>query len=141
MASPHLSIRLNPKTLERLDKASRRAGTTRSDLAKTLIEEGLRIEQHPGIVFRVGPSGRRAGLARGPDVWEVVNTFEDPSQPTADARAWAALFLSLSIFEIDTALGYYAAYKDEIDEEIRLNDEAYEEGYADWLARQAVLPR
>lgn len=30
------------------------------------------MEAHPGIVFRDGPSGRRAGLAAGPDVWEVV---------------------------------------------------------------------
>lgn len=28
--------------------------------------------EHPGIVFRPGPTGRRAGLAGGPDVWEVV---------------------------------------------------------------------
>ena len=75
MASPHLSIRVDPKTLDQLDKASRRDGMSRSELAKTLIEEGLRMRAHPGIVFRPGPTGRRAALARGPDVWEVMNTL------------------------------------------------------------------
>lgn len=31
------------------------------------------MEAHPGIVFRDGPSGRRAGTAAGPDVWAVVS--------------------------------------------------------------------
>ena len=43
-----------------------------SSIGERQIDEGLRMEAHPGIVFRNGPSGRRAGLAAGPDVWEVV---------------------------------------------------------------------
>lgn len=27
------------------------------------------MDEHPGIVFRSGPAGRRAGLAGGPDIW------------------------------------------------------------------------
>ena len=40
-----------------------------SSIGERQIDEGLRMEAHPGIVFRNGPSGRRAGLAAGPDVW------------------------------------------------------------------------
>jgi uncharacterized protein DUF5615 len=28
--------------------------------------------ERPGVIFRTGPTGRRADLAAGPDVWEVV---------------------------------------------------------------------
>ncbi len=63
MSSKHLSVRLEQDTLERLDAESRRTGQSRSQLAKTLLDEGLRMETHPGIVFRSGPAGRRPALA------------------------------------------------------------------------------
>ncbi len=34
------------------------------------------MDEHPGIVFRDGPTGRRAALAGGPDVWEVIATLK-----------------------------------------------------------------
>ncbi|RIK35567.1 MAG: hypothetical protein DCC58_20330, partial [Chloroflexi bacterium] len=51
------------------------AGTTRSHLARKLLDEGLRMQAHPGVVFRSRPAGRRAGLALGPDIWEVARVF------------------------------------------------------------------
>ncbi len=139
MASPHLSIRIPLKTLDRLDKASRRAGITRSELAKTLIEEGLRMQAHPGIVFREGPAGRRPGLARGPDVWEVMNTFEDRGHPSESDVEYVAEFLALAQTEVRQALSYYATYAHEIEEWIRSNEEEAEEAYAAWLAEQSIL--
>ncbi|MGH3769091.1 MAG: hypothetical protein ACRDS0_21610 [Pseudonocardiaceae bacterium] len=38
-------------------------------------DEALRVEEHPGISLRPGPTGRRAGLVGGPDVWEVIETL------------------------------------------------------------------
>ncbi len=35
------------------------------------------MEEHPGIAFRDGPVGRRAALAGGPDVWEVIETLQN----------------------------------------------------------------
>lgn len=32
---------------------------------------------HPDIVFRDGPSGRRAGVMGGPDVWEIAMWIDD----------------------------------------------------------------
>jgi Domain of unknown function (DUF5615) len=40
-----------------------------------VVDEALRTREHPGITFRPGPAGRRAGLASGPDVWEVVRVI------------------------------------------------------------------
>lgn len=39
---------------------------------------------HPDIVFRDGPSGRRAGIVGGPDVWEVVMWADDLAAEGAD---------------------------------------------------------
>src|SRR5438552_2044586 len=57
MTSRHLSVRVEAATFERLNVESRRVGQTRSQLAKTLLEEGLRMAAHPNIVFRSGPAG------------------------------------------------------------------------------------
>lgn len=35
---------------------------------------------HPGIVFKDGPTGRRAALAMGPDVWEVVTYIKESQE-------------------------------------------------------------
>jgi hypothetical protein len=47
-------------------------GLSLSAAANMLVDEGLRMMEHPGVIFRTGPTGRRAGLATGPDVWEIV---------------------------------------------------------------------
>lgn len=68
-----LSIRFDPGILDRLKRrAARLPGATPSGLAQRLVDEGLRRAEHPGIEFKDGPSGRRAALALGPDVWEVA---------------------------------------------------------------------
>jgi hypothetical protein len=59
----HLSLCLEADTLERLDAESRQIGVSRSQLVKTLLEEGLRLAAHPGIVFRSGPAGDQGSRA------------------------------------------------------------------------------
>src|SRR5882724_4503246 len=51
-------------------------GSSMSSAANRLVDEGLRMAEHPGVVFREGPTGRRAGLVGGPDVWEVVRAVK-----------------------------------------------------------------
>ena len=51
-------------------------GLSLSAAANMLVDEGLRMMEHPGVLFRPGPTGRRAGLAAGPDVWEVVRAVK-----------------------------------------------------------------
>jgi hypothetical protein len=63
---------MQEKVLSRLERRSRELGEPKSRVAERLIDEGLRMEEFPGIVFRDGPTGRRASLLGGPDVWEVV---------------------------------------------------------------------
>jgi len=47
------------------------------------------MKEHPGVVFREGPSGRRAVLIGGPDVWEVVRVVKSAraAEPGLEAEA------------------------------------------------------
>src|SRR5262249_18026827 len=47
-----------------------------SDRPDQPVEEGLRMTEHPGVVFRDGPTGLRVGLVDGPDVWEVARALQ-----------------------------------------------------------------
>ena len=74
MTTP-LSIRFTPSLLARLRQRARAmTGASAAGLAQRLIDEGLRMADHPGVIFKDGPSGRRAALAYGPDVWEVISS-------------------------------------------------------------------
>ncbi|HUG13685.1 MAG TPA: hypothetical protein VMM78_01605 [Thermomicrobiales bacterium] len=75
MADRRLSVRSSIPTFERLDRESRRRGQSRSELARTLLDEGLRMAARPGITFRPGPLGRRPGRIDGLAVWEIARVF------------------------------------------------------------------
>lgn len=118
--SENVSVRLADSLAGRLRLRARAAGETLSDRLRRYAEEGVRRDEHPLITFRDGPTGRRAGLVGGPDVWEVVMWVEDLG---AEPDPVAAL-VSDSVLarpQIDAALGYRAAYPDEIDARIELH--------------------
>ncbi len=66
------SFRLADELLERIEAESRSAGGFLTSLVASLLDEGLKTRRFPGVVYRPGPTGRRAGLVGGPGVWEVV---------------------------------------------------------------------
>lgn len=111
--SVNVSVRLDDSLAERLRLRARAAGETLSDRLRRYAEEGARREEHPLIVFRDGPTGRRAGLLGGPDVWEVVMWVEDLA---AEPDSVAALVedSTVSRSQVDAAMRYRAAYPDEI---------------------------
>lgn len=98
------------------------------------VEEGLRLEEHPGIVFVDGPAGRRPALRRGPDVWEVVTTLRANHGSVGDTAAALALPES----QVRTALAYYAEHVDEIDDWIEANEEEAERAEAAWRRERAL---
>ena len=137
--SRHLSVRVGDELFEQLEAQSRRSGQSRSVLAKRLLEEGLRMEQHPGIVFRSGPGGRRAGLIGGPDVWEVVGAIHEEDARDANRLAGVAERTGLSLDQVRAALRYYADYTDEVRDWIRRIKEEAERVEARWRREQALL--
>jgi hypothetical protein len=100
---------------ERLDRAARSLpGETRSQLALRLIDEGLRMQSHPGVVFRPGPAGRRPGLVAGPDVWEVVRVLRE-QPPGEDGLDRTAELTGLPLHQVRVAARYYREFESEVD--------------------------
>lgn len=97
------------------------------------------MEDHPGIVFRDGPTGRRAALAAGPDVWEMVRFVKGIRARGARAVNETARKLHLTPLQVETALAYYADHPEEIEDRIRLDEEETERAEASWRRRQSVL--
>jgi hypothetical protein len=139
MTSP-LSVRFDRDVLERLRQhAAAVPGATPSGLAQRLVDEGLRMAEHPGIVFRDGPAGRRPGLVVGPDVWELVVFLAE-----IDERGEAAVGAAAENFDIPTSavaagIGYYTAFSSEIDAWIAEARAASERAEQEWERRQALL--
>ena len=141
MATRTVSLDLDSTTLDRLAERERTTSESRSQLAQRYIEEGLRIERHPRIVFRDGPAGRRAALVGGPDVWEVMSTVlqadGDPDQGVATSVEW----LGLPPSSIEDAMRYYAEFRDEIHERIERNRALAAQHEAAWRAERGLPPR
>lgn len=118
--SVNVSVRLEKRLAERLRVRARAAGETLSDRLRRYAEEGARRDEHPLITFRDGPSGRRAGLIGGPDVWEIALWIDDLAGET-DPGAVLAAESDVSRAQVDAALRYRAAYPDEIAARIELH--------------------
>lgn len=97
------------------------------------------MAEHPGIVFKDGPSGRRAALSQGPDVWEVVKFLREIDERGQNAIEAASETLALSEARVRVALHYYSAYPEEIDAEIDQADEESRAAEEAWLAEQRLL--
>ena len=144
MTAPR-SVRFDAEVLSRLDRYVREhPGSSSSSVANMFIDEALRTHEHPGVTFRPGPTGRRAALAGGPDVWEVIAALnavrdEDPEIDPAELLRQLAEVTGLASVQVGVALRYYAAYPDEIDERIVLNNEVADREEQLWEAQQKLL--
>jgi hypothetical protein len=134
-----LSTRIDEDVARRLQELSARIETNKSRLAERYIDEGMRMDEHPGIVFRDGPTGRRAGLAGGPDVWEVIAIIHESGERGEAAVKHAAQWLDLAPERVRAAARYYSAYTQEIDRRIQRSRELAETAEAAWRREQAAL--
>jgi hypothetical protein len=130
---------MSPRTLARLEADARRRGEAKARTAERLIDEGLRMAEHPGIVFRDGPAGRRAALATGPDVWELIDTVKGTKLTGEKAIEAAAKWGGLSPAEVRAAIRYYGQFPDEIDERILVNRNEAKLQREAWERAQAAL--
>ncbi len=133
------SARLDPAVVDRLERRGARVGLNKSRLAERYLDEGMRMEDHPGVVFRDGPSGRRAGLAGGPDVWEVIATIRASGLEGEAAVDATAAWGGLTAVQVRAAVRYYGEYRDEIDERIRRNLEEADAAEEQWRREQNAL--
>ena len=139
MANP-LSMRFDAALLARLRRRVKATpGSTTSALAQRLIDEGLRMADHPGVIFKDGPSGRRAALGYGPDIWEIVKFLGEIDERGPAALDAAAEAFALDSSRVATAVSYYGNYPDEIDAEISEADEASERAEEAWRVQRRLI--
>jgi len=140
-------VRFDPEVIARLASwASAHPGLSLSSAANRLVDEALRAEEHPGIVFRPGATGRRAGLVGGPDVWEVVRAVRsarrsEPELAERDVLRLVADITGVPERLIDVAVGYWVNYPDEIDAEISAGQTAEAHAEAAWRRQRELLGR
>ena len=102
------------------------------------------MAEHPGVIFRSGPTGRRAALAGGPDVWEVIRAVKaaHAAEPRLDRDDLVSLVsdnTGIALRLVTTAVRYWAAYPDEVDAEITAADAAEETAEQAWLRERQLL--
>jgi hypothetical protein len=121
-------------------------GMSLSSASNRLVDEGLRMQEHPLIVFRDGPAGRRVRLVAGPDVWEIIAAVESATkaEPTLSAEEIVALTAEtsgLATQQVRAALAYWADYRGEIDEYIRQARAESDQARLRWERQQELLGR
>jgi hypothetical protein len=120
------SYRLDEELKRQLADHAAAEGVTETALVTRLLDEGLKTAAHPGIVYRSGPTGRRAALAAGPDVWEIVLGVRSASG-RGDAKITnAAKQMDLPEHLVRLAISFAAANGEEIEHRIALNEAAAE---------------
>jgi hypothetical protein len=119
-------IRIESGTLDALRERSEQSGEPIVRLAQRYIDEGMRLDRHPGIVFRDGPAGRRAVVVGGPDVWEVIAAAR--SAPERGEHVIDALADRIGVPQekIRIAIRYYGEHPEEIDRFVALVEEEAE---------------
>jgi hypothetical protein len=137
-----VSIRFSDSPVHgRLKEHARHRRVGISTLAERLIDEGLRMESHPLVIFREGPSGRRAVLVAGPEVVDVIGSIVGGDVLVEQRRSRAADLLEISESAVDAALSYYADFTQEVDDEIGGRIRAADEAEAAWRRQQDLLQK
>ena len=115
------SFRISETAKRRLASRAVEEGTSATALLERLIVEGIEQLDHPGIVFRGPVHDRRAALAAGPDVWEIIARLQelDGSEELRISTLSAESELPPRLIRI--AVNYAAEHADDIKQRIDRN--------------------
>lgn len=144
MASPS-SIRFEPEVLRRLNAyVAAHPGTTLSSAGNRLVDEALRSHDHPAVIFRDGPAGRRARLVGGPDVWEVMRAVQsarraEPALTSAEVVDLVTETSGVPAALVRAAVAYWADYPAEVDALVTRADEEEVQARRRWEREQGLL--
>jgi hypothetical protein len=139
MPTTSTSFRLSKRAKRRLSERAEHEGVTATALLQRLIIEGVDTLDHPGIVYRGGAHDRRAGLAGGPDVWEVIARLRELEGGEEDRIEMLAEETDLHPRQIRVALEFAAAHPEEIEDRVSRNEAAIAAGREAAKRRRALL--
>ena len=133
------SFRISEEARRRLAARAKAEGVSSTTLLDRLIIEGVHQLDHPGIVFRGPAHDRRAGLAAGPDVWEVIARLQELDGGEEHRIAVLAAESELHPRLIRLAIDYAAEHPDEIRRRIEHNRVLAEQSRQASRQREALL--
>jgi hypothetical protein len=133
------SFRISDTAKARLASRAAREGSTATALLDQLIVEGIEQRDYPGIVFRGPAHDRRAALAAGPDVWEVIARLQELDGTEEQRVAVLGAESELHPRLIRLALDYAAEHPDEIGERTDANRVMAERSRIASRQREALL--
>jgi uncharacterized protein (DUF433 family) len=119
MVAP-LSLRLPDLLREKVRRLAAMEHRSFSEMTRLLVDDAVRMREFPDIEFTEGPTGRRATMRAGLDVWEIVEPY------LVAGKDWDSLrnsYPDLDEGPLRSALRYYEAYPEEIEARIALNQE------------------
>lgn len=120
MRTVQKSLRIPGEIAKAIEESAEASGRDFTAVANELLVEATKMRRCPGILFAEGPGGRRAILAgTGLAVWEVLATYESLGR---NLRRLTQAYHWLSESQLRAALGYAAAYPEEITRQIARNE-------------------
>ena len=133
------SFRISDATKARLASRAAREGMTATALLGQLIVEGIDQLDYPGIIFRGPAHDRRAALATGPDVWEIVARLQELDGSEEQRISLLSAESDLHPRLIRIALDYAADHSDEVRARIDHNQAMAERSRQTSQQREALL--
>jgi hypothetical protein len=133
------SFRISDVARTQLATRAAREGMTATALLDLLIVEGIDQLDYPGIIFRGPAHDRRATLAAGPDVWEVIARLQELDGSEEQRISLLSAESDLHPRLIRIALDYAAEHPAEIRERIERNQAVAERSRGMSQQRQALL--
>jgi hypothetical protein len=84
------NVRFPEPVDRRLGEYARRTRAKKSVVVVVALQEWLRMQEHPGVVFVPSGAGeRRAALAGGPQVWTVAESWHQHDKKRRNAEVLA----------------------------------------------------
>lgn len=121
MSTVQKTIRIQERTVKEIEQIAKDSGKEFSSIANELLDEAVRVQRCPGIIFTEGTAGRRARIGgTGIEVWEVIATFKNVGE---DFKRLHRAYHWLTEHQLRSAIGYYRAYPEDIDRLIKQNEE------------------
>ena len=120
------SFRIGEAAKGKLSSRAETEGISATALLEQLIVEGVDQLDHPGIAFRGPAHDRRAALAAGPDVWEVIARLQELDGPQESRIATLSDESEVHPRLVRIAIEYAVEHPDEIQKRIERNREAAE---------------
>lgn len=133
------SFRISDAAKSRLASRAAREGMTATALLDLLIVEGIDQLDFPGIVFRGPAHDRRAALAAGPDVWEVIARLQELDGTEEQRIGLLSAESDVHPRLIRLALDYAAEHPDEVRERIERNRAMAERSRSTARQRETLL--